>query len=131
MAGRGRAPQENRRRRNVPMRGEWVDLEPLEQPVLFELPEGEWRPATVATWEAWRNDPVTAQWSPADIGFAFDTICLHNTMNASGASEVRLRMDSLGLTPKGKRDLRWRLPKAEPEVAEVKPMPGRRLRAVG
>lgn len=132
MAGRGRAPQENRRRRNVPARGEWVDLDPLEQSVLPELPEGEWRPETVAMWEAWRMDPVSAEWSPADVAFALDTIRLHNVMlNASGANEVRLRMDSLGLTPKGKRDLRWRISKAEPELAEVKPMPGRKLRAVG
>lgn len=135
MAGRGRAPAENRRRRNVPMRGEWVDLEPLEAPVLPELPEGEWRPdwtpETVELWEAWRADPVTAQWSPSDVAFAVETIMLRNEKGLAAANEVRLRMDSLGLTPKGKRDLRWRLPKAEPEVAEVKPMPGRRLRAVG
>src|SRR3954465_15476259 len=110
MAGRGRAPQENRRRRNVPARGEWVDLDQLEQPVLPELPEGEWRPETVAMWEAWRSDPVSAEGSPADVAFALDTIRLHNVMeNATGANEVRLRMDSLGLTPKGKRDLRWRI----------------------
>jgi hypothetical protein len=39
MAGRGPAPAENRRRANVPARGDWVDLAPLEQRVLPELPE--------------------------------------------------------------------------------------------
>ena len=132
MAGRGPAPKEGRRRRNVPARGEWVDLAPLEQPVLAELPETEdgWRPETVAMFEAWRSDPVSALWSPADVAFAMDTLLLHNEMTASGASEIRLRMDSLGLTPKGKRDLRWRI--VEVEQAEEKPVKQeRRLRAVG
>ncbi len=60
-------------------------------------------------WSAWRSDPVTAQYSEADISFALDTIALHNAMTPSSANEVRLRMDALGLTPKGKRDLRWRV----------------------
>jgi hypothetical protein len=51
------------------------------------------------------------------------------------SSEVRLRMDALGLSAKGKRDLRWRSPSeasvvddagpGRPKMAEV-----RRLRAV-
>lgn len=135
MAGVGPAPKASgRRRRNVPTRGEWVDLAPLERPVLPELPElegEEWRASTRAAWEAWRSDPVSAQWSPSDVAYAMDTIMLHQSMTPSSASEVRLRMDALGLTPKGKRDLRWRIaaekPEAEgmPKLAEV-----RRLRAV-
>lgn len=121
MAGRGPAPQEVRRRRNEPARGDWVDLEPLEAPVLPELPKlprGEkWRAQTRVTWEAWRQDPVTALWSPADVAHALDTILLHNQMTASTANEVRLRMDGLGLTPKGKRDLRWRIREREHEDA--------------
>lgn len=134
MAGRGPAPKETRRRRNVPARGEWVDLAPLEAPVLQELPEPlfadeVWRPETVAMWESWRQDPVTALWSPADVAFALDTIRLHNEMTASSASELRLRMGALGLTPAGKRDLRWRIAEPQPERQRV-PAPVRQLRAV-
>jgi hypothetical protein len=133
VAGRGPAPKQGRRRRNAPLRGDWVDLAPLEQPVLGELPElpGEvWREPTVAVWEAWRSDPVSAQWSAADVAFALDTITLHNAMTASSASEVRLRMDALGLTPKGKRDLRWRLV-GQAESVRAKPLAAvRQLRAV-
>lgn len=125
MAGHGPAPAETRRRRNEPARGEWVDLEPLKAPVLPDLdelgapgPDGGWRDATRRTWEAWRSDPVTAQWSPSDVAHAMDTIALHNAMSSSSANEVRLRMDGLGLTPKGKRDLRWRI--AEPVDAKPK-----------
>ena len=113
MAGVGPAPAATRRRSNEPARGEWVDLLPLEEPVLPDLPErsdGEpWSERTKATWVAWRSDPVTAQWSPADVSYALDTILLYEVMTPSSASEVRLRMDGLGLTPKGKRDLRWRI----------------------
>lgn len=112
MAGTGPAPAETRRRRNEPARGEWVDLPPLEAPVLPELPElaeGEWSERSRSTWAAWRSDPVTAQWSPADVAYALDAITLYEAMTPSNANEIRLRMDGLGLTPKGKRDLRWRV----------------------
>ncbi len=124
MAGTGPAPAEQRRRRNEPARGDWVDLEPLAAPVLPVLPElparmdGEdWSPMTRMTWEAWRQDPVTAQWSPSDRAYALDTIKLYDGMTASSANEVRIRMDGLGLTPKGKRDLRWRVPAADEQQA--------------
>lgn len=120
MAGNGPPPKEMRRRANKPARGEWVDLGPLDEPVLPELPElvdDEWRLATRMAWGAWRADPVTAQYSVADVSYALDTIALHNAMTPSSANEVRLRMDALGLTPKGKRDLRWRV-KRDAAVAE-------------
>lgn len=128
MAGRGSAPQAERRRRNEPARGEWIDLAPLERPVLPPLPKrrrGDGWPARVrATWSAWRADPVTAMWSPADVAYAFDAILLYEVMTPSSASEVRLRMDSLGLTPKGKRDLRWRIGTApEQELKPKRPEP--------
>jgi hypothetical protein len=135
MAGRGPAPKEGRRRANAPARGDWVDLSPLEHPVLPPLPDlegAEWAAGTLATWDAWMSDPVSAQWSPSDVAYALDTILLHNVMTPGSASEVRLRMDSLGLTPKGKRDLRWRLAAADekPETLQ-QPATVRKLRAVG
>src|SRR5688572_24525791 len=114
MAGNGPAPAETRRRANEPARGDWVTLLPLEQPVLPVLPkrtkgEGPWPAVTRAAWSAWRKDPVTSQYSVADVAYAIDTIRLHAEMTAKTAGEVRLRMDALGLTPKGKRDNRWRI----------------------
>ena len=117
MAGNGPAPKmpEERRNTRAPQRGEWKDLFPLEKPVLPELPDGDWPEVTVAVWAAWRSDPVTGEYSPADIAYALDTIRIHAAMTPSNASEVRLRADALGLTPKGKRDLRWRIAGDEPE----------------
>ncbi len=123
MAGNGPAPADQRRRSPAPARGEWVGLDPLDAPVLPDLPEieGGWRAGTAATWEAWREDPVTGQYSPADIAYALDTILLHNAMTPTSANEVRLRMDALGLTPKGKRDLRWYIKGDDDGDSEVKP----------
>jgi hypothetical protein len=38
------------------------------------------------------------------------------------AAEIRIRMDGLGLTPKGKRDLRFRVAEEVPAVAAVAPV---------
>jgi hypothetical protein len=75
--------REQRRRRNAPAGGEWVD---------------------------------PTQWTRADTYYALDTLRLidlnEREPRSSFAGEIRLRMGGLGLTPKGKRNLRWRM--AEP-----------------
>jgi hypothetical protein len=79
-------------------------------------------------WEAWRQDPVTATYSPADV-LALKQLCLR--FNDLADTEQRLRMDGLGLTPKGKRDLRLRLaPEALTGAEFAKPAEVRRLRVV-
>lgn len=105
----GPAPAENRRRRNEPARGEWVDLPPIDKPFLPELPDGDWGEQTRVTWELWRKDPATSQYTPGEVAYALDTIRLYDQMTPSSANEIRLRMDGLGLTPKGKKDLRYRV----------------------
>lgn len=134
MPGRAPKPVEQRRNRHEPRAGEWVDLEPLERPVLPPLPsrtDGEsWPEMTVMMWEAWRRDPVTSQWGPADAHFALETARLH-AMDPGGkeAAEIRLRCDRLGLTPAGKRNLRWRTP-AEVETIARQSAKVTRLRVV-
>ncbi len=114
MSGIGPAPAETRRRKNEPGRGDWVTLEPLKKKVLPALPkrtkaEGPWPAITKTAWAAWRADPVTQLYGPADVSFALDTIRLHAMMTPSSANEVRLRMTALGLTPEGKIKLRIRI----------------------
>lgn len=130
MAGRGPAPKESRRRANRPARGEWVDLPPLERVVLRDLPEGEWPVETLEMWAAWQADPVSTQWSSSDVEYAVATARIHASGPISRASEIRLRMDSLGLTPKGKRDLRWRIQAVKVAEVEQPAAEVRRLRAV-
>lgn len=132
MAARGPAPKapEERHRTKQPGRGEWVDLPELAKPILKPLPArdsaGErWRPEVRRLWNAWRADPVTQEWSQADIAYAEETIDLRNRSAHYGMAEIRLRMDALGLTPKGKRDLRWRLPDASLAPGAREKQPGR------
>lgn len=115
MAGRGPAPKDpgQRRRYNQPARAEWTDLAPLEQPVL-PLARREWGLNAKRAWRAWRTDPVTTQWGQADVHYAMELCRLYDDLMPS---EQRLRMDALGLSPKGKRDLRWRTPQ---EVETIK-----------
>jgi hypothetical protein len=129
MAGRGPAPKpkDQRRRRNTPARGEWVDLPAVDEPLLPELPKrvrgtGRWHPRTVALWEAWRQDPATTQFGPAEVAGAVELAFLHHDacLGAEKMSEVRQRMDGLGLSAKGKRDLRWRAP-TEHAAEDVEP----------
>ena len=124
MAGRGPAPKSpgQRRRFNQPARSEWIDLEPLSKPVL-PPGRGEWGENAKRAWAAWRQDPVTTQWGPADVLFAMELCRLYDQLPAG---EARLRADSLGLSPKGKRDLRWRTPQEVKAIAEQAPV--RRLR---
>jgi hypothetical protein len=147
MPGTGPAPKlpGERRRYNQPMRGEWVDLEPLEEPILREYdpmwdatllldengePRELWpRGVRREMWEAWRWDPVTSQYGPADIA-AIEELAQH--FYALSYADQDRRMNQLGLTPKGKRDLRWRTPN---EVKTIKKQaekaPVRHIRAVG
>lgn len=113
MAGVGAAPKDvsQRHRGKAPRRGEWVDL-PLVVGKVPPLPKGEWSMRTKRCWRSWWIDPVASQWTPADREAVLELAYIHAELVAgrfAAAAEVRLRMDLLGLTQKGKRDLRWRV----------------------
>lgn len=107
-----------RRRRNMPARGEWIDIDAttIDEPVLPQKPPTPrpfvtWRATPLEVWKAWRNDPVTGHWSEADIEFAIRTLELYNFPGngwIKNAAEIRQRETALALNPKGKRDLRFR-----------------------
>lgn len=136
MAGRGPAPNEDRsqvRTRHAPQRGEWIDL-PVdwagEIPPLPEIENGEWHLATVGAWESWWRDPAASQWTPADWTGVLQLLAFTEDFNRgskASANEMRLRSDGLGLTQKGKRDLRWRV--VAGEVVKPAPRPAAKRRA--
>lgn len=100
-------------------------------------------------WDAWRADPATGMYGPAEIAAAVELAWLMDEFATGNVlvegeerqaarervtpAELRLRMDGLGLSAKGKRELRWRSPSERaaealddrPKLAQV-----RRLRAV-
>jgi hypothetical protein len=78
-------------------------------------------------WKAWRGSPVTSQYGPEDVAAAcYLAEAFHSLSDASRLS----LMDRLGLTPKGKRDLRWRTPAEVATLSAKRPARVRKLRAV-
>lgn len=141
MAGQGPAPKtpEERVSLKVPERGDWLSLPPLEKPILPALPrrargEGEWSSRTRRAWEAWRRDWVTGSYGSAEIAMAVELAYVYEDAVRARRppywAEVRQWMDRLGLTMKGKRDLRLRLVEKPAEPTAEKRAGSRRLRLV-
>ena len=115
----GPAPKKHRQHRMKPTHGEYVRLEPLKKPVLEKLGDRH-TPLAKAYWEAWRQDPVTATWTPTEVALALHVLELIDTDPVDKAAEIRIRIDGLALSPKGRRDARLLLPD-EDEPEEDKP----------
>lgn len=130
MAGAGPAPKEaeQRRRAGAPQRGDWIELPPLPRgprggklklPLLPERGKGRgpWSRRTRRAWESWWGDQASTQWGPADVDLLEHLADVFEEWvrepRANMASEIRQLRDSLGLTPKGKQDRRWRVPFVE------------------
>lgn len=137
MAGRGPAPKPAKERRNFtpPSRGDWVDLDPLKKPCLPPLPKrgkGRWSVRTKRAYEGWRKDPVTQTFGENEIAATIELAFLQEELSRgklSLASEIRQRADGLGLTLKGKRDLRFRIKQdeqPEPQKPRASKASGRR-----
>ena len=120
---RGPAPKPDtqRRRRNVPVRGEWQATPgtgwqhgPVPDP-----PEG-LMPASQTAWTTWMQSWVAAHWTPTDLPALRQLIRLYDQVERGEfqrMTELRLGMDTYGITPKGQQDRRWTAPKAEAEAA--------------
>lgn len=141
LAGTGSAPKARGQRRNhaEPQRGEWVTIAPLAVPVLPGLPrraglEGPWSLRTKRAWEAWRSDPASGMYGPAEVQGAIDLAYVYEQWVRDGtaalASEIRQRQDILGLSAKGKQDRRWRVASAAEEEAPAAVTQIRRLKVV-
>lgn len=118
----GPAPKDaaERVRRAGAQRGEWLELPPVTDPVP-ECPLDDVCLTALAAWASWWSDPASTQWLPAQRNAVLELLVLTNAFwqgETKVANEMRLRQDALGLTEKGKRDLRWRVPLDEAEVAD-------------
>ena len=102
-------PNPNARRRNKP--GEWRDLPGSR---MGRPPKPPREPSCVQADEMWRSlwsqGPATA-WTLADHWMVLQ-LCELAALDPkpSVSSECRQLMDRLGLSPKGRADLRWRMP---------------------
>ena len=125
---RGPAPKDPsaRRRRNQPTRGEWtiLDRPPVKAPPLPRpSPKGGFSAPAKAEWGRWWASPMAAMWDASDRGMVelllrmIDAAWEHP--QAASATQIRLFRDGLGLSPKGRRDLRWLLPGEAPPQLDV------------
>jgi hypothetical protein len=132
VAGRGRAPKpaESRRNHHDPIRGEIAEA-PGDgwQHAAVEPPEG-LMPASVEAWTTWMGAWFASFWTPADLPGLRQLVRLYDQVERgefTRASELRLQMDTYGITPKGQQDRRWRPPTEGKSVASVTPIAPRRL----
>lgn len=138
MAGRGPAPKQNRRNASdVPERGEITstDVVGWQHGDVPDPPEG-LMPASLEAWATWMAAWFAAHWSLADLPGLRQIVRLYDQVERGEfqrATELRLMMDTYGLTPKGQQDRRWAPPKPKEAGASgttTSPPSQRRLRAV-
>ena len=120
MAGRGRAPKAKEQRANeydAPTRGEWQSAasDGWKHGDMPAPPDG-LMPASVEAWSVWLGSWFAAFWTPADLPGLRQLIRLYDQVERGEfvrASELRLQMDTYGITPKGQQDRRWSAPVVE------------------
>ena len=128
MAGRGPAPKENAVTRHPRERGDtqvasasgWQHGKPP------KAPDGLTKPA-VEAWKTWMGAWFAAFWTPEDLPGLRQVIRLYDQVERGEfqrASELRLQMDTYGITPKGQQDRRWRPPVKEQKPAAEGPRGG-------
>lgn len=121
----GPAPAQQRRRRNVPARGDWKRSAKVGwQHGEIPSPGGRLRKATRAAWDTWFRAWFAAHWTPDDLPGLRLVARLYNAVEGGDlarAAELRLEMDGYGITPKGQQDRRWSPPSADEVDAEMAP----------
>ena len=113
MSGRGPTPKppDQRVTRHEPQRGEWR-----------EAPGGGWLhgdvpeppdgllAASLVAWSTWFGAWWASFWSAEDLPALRQVIRLYDQVERGEfqrAGELRLQMDSYGITPKGQKENRW------------------------
>ena len=114
MAGRGPSPKENRVRSPEPERGELVAATSAgwQHGDAPPVPDG-LMPASIDAWSTWMGAWFASFWTPADLPGLRQLVRLYDEVERGEfqrAGELRLQMDTYGITPKGQQDRRWKPP---------------------
>jgi hypothetical protein len=86
-------------------------------------------PASLTAWQTWMRSWVAAHWTPDDLPglrALIRTYDQHERGEFQRGPELRLLMDTYGITPKGQQDRRWTRPEEEAKPSSPQP---RRKRA--
>lgn len=113
MPGRGPTPKENRVRRNTPVR-DWIQHDSTGwQHGKTPSPPSGLTTASRTAWKIWMRGWVSAHWTEGDLPGLRILILLYDQVERGEfqrAGELRLWLDTFGLSPKGATDRRWRSP---------------------
>jgi hypothetical protein len=90
------------------------------------------QPEALAAWESWWSSPMALLWHKADwpalqrLALLTDAM-FAGTLASKSVSELRHLESLFGLSPAGRKGLRWILPGEDevPEMAEVRPLRSR------
>jgi hypothetical protein len=120
MAGRGRAPKPERRNSSdKPTRGEIQHAPAVGwQHGKMPAPPDGLKAESIETWETWLGAWFAAFWTPSDVPGLRSMVLLYDQVlrgEYQRHAELRLMMDTYGVTPKGQQDRRWFPPKADKE----------------
>jgi hypothetical protein len=90
-------------------------------------------PATVDAWDTWMGAWFASHWTPDDLPGLRTLIRVYDQVERGEfqrAGELRLQMDTYGITPKGQQDRRWARPTEQKTAATVRQVKPRKLKAV-
>jgi hypothetical protein len=85
-------------------------------------------PASVVAWETWFVAWFAAFWTEDDLPGLRQLVRIYDQVERGEfqrASELRLQMDTYGITPKGQQDRRWMRPLDEKPAADGQVLAGR------
>ena len=118
MAGRGAPPKDPSERRNPRAKPatDWhsasgVGWQHGRRPA---LPQG-LTPGAIRAWRTWFGAWFAGHWGPEDLPGLTLLIRIFDLVERgeyTRASELRIMMDTYGITPKGQQDRRWKPPEA-------------------
>jgi hypothetical protein len=82
-------------------------------------------PATAEAWRVWFGAWFSAHWTPDDVPGLRQLIRLYDQVERGEfqrSGELRIQMDTYGITPKGQQDRRWKAPAVkEPQATTPTP----------
>ena len=133
-----RKPDGQRLRRNVGDLLPWTDLPTEPDTEIPEVPEfSGLQPPGLAKWREWWSSPPATQWGTPEAGQVVRFCQLFDMWTTSKdkslLTEMRHLETALGMTPKSRKELRWRIVDVDGEVVELNGKPtgkGPRLKVV-
>lgn len=122
MAGRGAPPKDPALRKNPRAKPahEWQPTEASGWQHDEVAPPDGLVAASRDAWATWMAAWFAAHWTPADLPGLRQVIRLYDQVERGEfqrSSELRLQMDTYGITPKGQQDRRWQQPAGEKQSA--------------